>query len=100
MTTVNKAAKAIKTAKPATPAKAAPKSATKLSKSGQKLAPLPKDSKIVVLDKKFTFGGEGTKRAAAWALVGKAKTVADYVASGGPRKYLARWISAGAIKVA
>lgn len=95
MTTVTKAAKA---AKPATPAKAA--SAVKLAKSGQKLAPLPKEAKIVVLDKKFTFGGEGTKRAAAWGLVAKAKTVADYVASGGPRKYLARWISAGAIKVA
>ena len=76
MTTVTKAAKA---AKSATPAKAAPKSAIKLSKSGQKLAPLAKDLKITI---------------------GKAKTVADYVASGGPRKYLARWISAGAIKVA
>lgn len=55
--------------------------------------------KLVIVDKKFTFGGEGTSRRAAWNATTKAKTVADYIAAGGARKYLARWEKAGAIKL-
>lgn len=89
-----------KTTKPAKAAAPAKAPAIAVAKGGQKMAPVPADRKIVVVDKKFVFGGEGTKRRAAWALAAKAKTVADYVASGGPRKYLVRWSAAGAIKLA
>lgn len=70
-----------------------------------KAAPKADDTRrISILDKKFTFGGEGTARRASWdfaTAVAKAKgTAADYIAKGGKAKYLPRWVAAGAIKLA
>lgn len=65
-----------------------------------KAAPKSDDSrKITIVDKKFTFGGEGTTRRASWDAVKSGSTVADYVKAGGKAKYLPRWVSAGAIKL-
>tara|TARA_Y100001951_G_scaffold47477_1_gene37512 strand:- start:172 stop:393 length:222 start_codon:yes stop_codon:yes gene_type:complete len=68
-----------------------------------KAAPIATDAVVKIVDKDFTFGSEGTKRAQSWAALksqrGK-KTVAKYLENGGARKYLARWAKAGAIEIA
>lgn len=79
--------------------------ATRKSERAAKAAPKADDNrKLKLLDKKFSFGGEGTARRACWdALLATAKakgTVADYIAAGGKAKYLPRWVSAGAIAYA
>lgn len=79
------------------PAKAAAPAKAKADKAPKKTA--DDTRKLTIVDKKFTFGGEGTSRRAAWDACAKAKTVADYISAGGARKYLARWEKAGAIKV-
>lgn len=82
---------------------AAPAKASKVAKKAEraaKAAPKGDDTrKIVVLDKKFTYGREGTSRRAAWDCIGKSKTVADYAKAGGALKYLPRWTAAGAIRL-
>lgn len=88
--------------------KKADKEAAKTAKKAErkaKAAPKADDTrKLTIADKKFTFGGEGTARRACWdaaVKVAKAKgTAADYIAAGGKAKYLPRWVSAGAIKLA
>lgn len=63
----------------------------------------PKTVAITILDKKFVFGGEGTKRRASWDALATQKgrkTVTAYKANGGATKYLARWAKAGAIQIA
>lgn len=56
----------------------------------------------IVADKKFAFGGEGTKRRESWDALrsAKRKTVAAYKAAGGQVKYLSRWEKAGYIAIA
>lgn len=91
----NKADKAALVAK----AKATKAAARKAERTA-KASPKADDTrKITVLDKKFTYGREGTARRAAWDACAKAKTVADYAAAGGALKYLPRWTAAGAIKL-
>lgn len=86
------------TQKAPAPAKAA-KEARK-AKRAETAAPKADDTrKIAVVDKKFTYGKEGTSRRASWDACTKAKTVADYAAAGGAVKYLPRWVAAGAIKL-
>ncbi len=55
----------------------------------------------ITADKKFAFGGEGSKRRASWDALRslKRKTVAAYKAAGGQAKYLSRWEKAGYIAV-
>lgn len=88
--------------KPATKAekaKPAPR-ADKKAATAAKAAPKSDDArKITVLDKKFTYGKEGTTRRSSWDACTKAKTVADYAAAGGALKYLPRWAASGAIKL-
>jgi hypothetical protein len=96
-------------AKKSAPAKAAKASkadakAARKAERAAKAAPKADDSrKLTVVDKKFTFGAEGTARRASWdAAVKTAKakgTAADYIKAGGKAKYLPRWVSAGAIKL-
>lgn len=50
-----------------------------------------------VLDKKFTFGGEGTSRRASWDACLASKSVAEYRAKGGQQKYLPRWAKLGVV---
>lgn len=85
-------------------AKAAPKVAEKkvarTAERAAKAAPKADDArKIKVLDRKFTYGKEGTSRRASWDACMKAQTVADYAKAGGALKYLPRWVAAGAIKL-
>lgn len=90
--------------KAAEPAKAKPapeKQAARVEAKAAKAAPKADDSrKIIVLDKKFVYGGDGTARRAAWDACKAGKTVAEYAAAGGALKYLPRWVAAGAIKLA
>lgn len=55
----------------------------------------------IVADKKFVFGGEGTKRRESWTALrsAKRKTVEAYKAAGGQVKYLSRWEKAGIIAI-
>lgn len=90
--------------KAAPAAKAAPKAAEKkaarTAERAAKAAPKADDNrKIVIVDKKFSYGKEGTSRRASWDACVKAKTVAEYAAKGGALKYLPRWVAAGAIKL-
>jgi hypothetical protein len=84
-------------------AKAKPAVAKKEARKAEraaKAAPKADDNrKITVVDKKFTYGREGTARRASWDACTKSKTVADYAAAGGALKYLPRWTAAGAIKL-
>lgn len=57
------------------------------------------ERKITIVDKKFSFGREGSARNASWLACKKSKTVAEYADKGGALKYLPRWVSAGAIKL-
>lgn len=87
------------------PAKAAPKAADKKAarKEAKAATAAPKaDDKraITIVKKDFAFGREGTARRASWDICLKSKTAADYIAKGGAAKYLPRWVSAGAIKLA
>lgn len=85
------------TAKPA--AKAEKKAERKAARAAR-AAPKSDDArKITIVDKKFTFGGDGTARRASWDACKAAKTVADYLKAGGKAKYLPRWVSSGAIKL-
>lgn len=82
---------------PAKEAKATAKAERKAARAA-KAAPKADDTrKIKVLDKKFSFGGEGTSRRAAWDAVANGRTVAEFVKAGGKVKYLPRWVAAGAI---
>jgi hypothetical protein len=54
--------------------------------------------KITVVTKECPYR-EGSKRAASWAALKGAKTVADYVAAGGAAKYVSRWEGEGHIKL-
>lgn len=90
--------------KAAPAAKAAPKAteskAAKQAARAAKAAPKADDNrKIVIVDKKFTYGKEGTSRRASWDACTKSKTVAEYAKAGGALKYLPRWVAAGAIKL-
>lgn len=90
--------------KTAPAAKAAPKAAenkaAKQAARAAKAAPKADDArKIVIVDKKFAYGKEGTSRRASWDVCLKSKTVADYAKAGGALKYLPRWVAAGAIKL-
>lgn len=93
-------AKAVSDAKKAaTPAEK--KAARKVAKAAKAAPKSDNNAKVTHVDKKFSFGGEGTARRASWdafVKVAKAKgTVADYIAAGGKAKYLPRWRTAGAI---
>lgn len=89
--------------KESTMAKETKKAARKAERAA-KAAPKADDTRsIKLLDKKFSFGGEGTARRASWdaclAAI-KAKTgVQGYLKAGGKAKYLPRWASAGAISL-
>lgn len=85
-------------AKGAAPAKAA-KTAAKAERKAKSEAVNTDSTKITILNKDFTFGREGSGRNLSWIAAKKAKTVGAYIAAGGARKYLARWQSAGAIKL-
>lgn len=87
--------------KPAAKAATAPaKKQAKAAAKAEKAAPKADDNrKITLLDKKFTYGKDGTSRRSAWGACAKSKTVADYAAAGGALKYLPRWVAAGAIKL-
>lgn len=87
--------------------KDAPKVAAKAPKA-EKTAKAPKapkepkaadTRKITVVTKKCPYRAE-SKRAASWAALKGAKTVAGYVANGGAVKYIARWEGEGHIKLA
>lgn len=93
-------AKAVSDAKKAaTPAEK--KTARKAAKAAKAAPKSDNGAKLKHVDKKFSFGGDGTARRASWdAFVKVAKaggTVADYVAAGGKAKYLPRWKAAGAV---
>lgn len=76
------------------------KKADRKANRAAKAAPKADDNrKITIVDKKFTYGKEGTSRNASWIACTKSKTVADYAKAGGALKYLGRWVSAGAIKL-
>lgn len=76
------------------------KKAERKAAAQAKAAPKADDNrKIAVLDKKFTYGKDGTARRASWDACKASKTVAEYAAKGGALKYLPRWVSAGAIKL-
>lgn len=58
---------------------------------------------IKILNKKFVFGAEGTKRNASWLALASQKgkkTAEAYKANGGATKYLARWAKMGVIEIA
>lgn len=81
-------------------AEKAKKQVERKAERAAKAAPKADDArKITIVDKKFTFGREGTARNLSWLACTKAKTVADYAKAGGALKYLPRWVSAGAIKL-
>lgn len=83
----------------AKPGKAEKKAARKTERAA-KAAPKSDDNRrITIVDKKFTFGGDGTARRASWDAAKASKTVAEYAKAGGKLKYLPRWVSAGAIKL-
>jgi hypothetical protein len=87
----------------AKPEKATKKAARKAARA-DKAAPKADDTRrISIVDRKFSYGGEGTARRACWdaaVKVAKAKgNVQAYIAAGGKAKYLPRWVSAGAIKL-
>lgn len=93
-----------RSAKPAAAAAKAEKKAARKAERAAKAAPKADDArKITIVDRKFTFGGDGTARRQCWdACVATAKakgTVADYIARGGKAKYLPRWAASGAIKL-
>ncbi len=91
----NKADKAAEKAK----AKAE-KKAARVAERKAKAAPKADDTrKITIVDKKFTFGREGTARNMSWIACTKSKTVSAYAKAGGALKYLPRWEAAGAIKL-
>ena len=76
------------------------KKAERTAAKAAKAAPKADDNrKITVVDKKFTYGREGTARRASWGACKASKTVADYAKAGGALKYLPRWVAAGAIKL-
>lgn len=76
------------------------KKAVRAVERAAKAAPKADDTRrIKVLDRKFTYGKEGTARRASWDACMKAQTVADYAKAGGALKYLPRWVAAGAIKL-
>lgn len=76
------------------------KKAARKAEKTAKAAPKADDNrKITILDKKFTYGREGSSRRQSWDAVKGSKTVADYAAKGGALKYLPRWAAAGAIKL-
>lgn len=86
---------AAKATKPAKAAKAERKAAR-----AAKAAPKADDPRrIKVIDKKFTFGGEGTARRTSWDACRASKTVAEYLKAGGKAKYLPRWVASGAIQL-
>lgn len=96
----NRAAAKTGKAPTAKAAKADKKAAAKVARAA-KAAPKADDQrKITIVDKKFTFGGDGTARRESWDACKAAKSVADYLKAGGKAKYLPRWVSAGAIKLA
>jgi hypothetical protein len=89
-----------KPAKPAMAKRAQEAKAERKAKAATTAAPKADDArKITVVDKKFTYGKEGSSRNASWIACTKAKTVADYAKAGGAVKYLPRWVAAGAIKL-
>lgn len=76
------------------------KKAERKTERAAKAPPKADDNrKIVVVDKKFSYGREGSARNAAWQACTASKTVAEYAAKGGALKYLPRWAAAGAIKL-
>lgn len=86
--------------KPAKADKTAKKQARKVAREA-KAAPKADDARrITIVDKKFTFGGDGTARRASWDACKSSKTVAEYLKAGGKAKYLPRWVASGAIKLA
>lgn len=88
--------------KPTTAAtkKPAPKAPEKKAARAAKATPKADDArKITIVDKKFSYGAEGTSRRASWDACKASKTVAEYAAKGGALKYLPRWAAAGAIKL-
>lgn len=74
-----------------------------MTKTITKAAPIANDVAIKIVDKKFVFGAEGSKRRQSWnalkGIKGKA-TVGKYLERGGARKYVARWANAGVIAFA
>lgn len=56
-------------------------------------------TKITILNKAYVFGREGSTRNANWQTCLRSKTVGDYLANGGLKKYLPRWEQAGAIRL-
>lgn len=76
------------------------KKAERKAVRAEKAAPKADDNrKIAIVDKKFSYGKEGSARNASWLACKGSKTVAEYAAKGGALKYLPRWVSAGAIKL-
>ena len=76
------------------------KKAERKADRAAKAAPKADDNrKITIVDKKFSYGKEGSARNASWLACKGSKTVAEYAAKGGALKYLPRWVSAGAIKL-
>lgn len=56
-------------------------------------------TKITILNKAYVFGREGSTRNACWQTCLGSKTVGDYLANGGAKKYLPRWEAAKAIRL-
>lgn len=84
-----------KAAKAAKPDKAAKKAAR-----AAKAAPKADDArKIKLVDKKYSYGGEGTARRASWDAARSSATVQAYLKAGGKAKYLPRFVAAGAIQL-
>jgi hypothetical protein len=82
------------------PAPKAQKTAERKAARAERAAPKADDNrKITIVDKKFTYGAEGTARRNCWDVCKASKTVAEYVQKGGKAKYLPRWVQAGAIKL-
>jgi len=101
--------KAVKDAKSAaSPAKATTKTdkaqatkAAKVTARAERAAPKAGDTrKITIVDKKFTFGREGSARHDSWTACTTSKTVTEYLAKGGKAKYLPRWVAAKVITLA
>lgn len=91
----NKADKKVAATKAKTDAKAERK-----AKRAEKAAPKADDNrKVTIVDKKFTYGREGSSRRSAWDALKSGMTVAAYIAAGGKAKYLPRWVAANAIKL-
>lgn len=78
----------------------AKKEARKAAKAATAAPKADDQRKITIVKKDFAFGREGTARRSSWDICLKAKTAAEYIAKGGAAKYLPRWVSAGAIKLA